>query len=277
MTALQCGDRSLDLTVPRVMGILNVTPDSFSDGGDFVCVARALAHAEQLVAEGAAIIDVGGESTRPGAEPVPEAQEIDRVVPVIEALSRRLEVPISIDTSKPEVMRTAARAGAGMINDVFALQAPGALRVAAETGLPVCLMHMQGLPRTMQHEPRYADVVAEVIDFLRARIHACEQAGIARHRLVLDPGFGFGKRLAHNLTLLARLDRLAELGCPLLVGLSRKSMLGALTGRDVRGRTPAGVAAAVLALARGAAIIRTHDVAATQDAIRVFAAVGAAA
>lgn len=276
MTALQCGDRSLDLTVPRVMGILNVTPDSFSDGGVFVSVARALAHAERMVAEGAAIIDIGGESTRPGAEPVSEAEEIARVVPVIEALVQHLEVPLSIDTSKPAVMHAAARAGAGMINDVLALRAPDALIAAAETGLPVCLMHMQGRPRTMQREPRYDDVMAEVIDFLHARVHACEQAGIARQRLLLDPGFGFGKRLAHNLTLLAGLDRMAALGLPLLVGLSRKSMLGALTGQDVHGRGPAGVAAAVLALARGAAIIRTHDVAATHDAVRVFTAVSAA-
>ncbi|MFP4062325.1 MAG: dihydropteroate synthase [Halochromatium sp.] len=276
MTVLHCGERSLDLTVPCVMGILNVTPDSFSDGGDFVSVARALAHAERMVAEGAAIIDVGGESTRPGAAPVAAAEEIARVVPVIEALARRIDVPISIDTSKPAVMRAAAHAGAGMINDVRALQAPDALRTAAETGLPVCLMHMQGRPRTMQREPRYDDVMAEIIDFLRARVHACEQAGIARHRLVLDPGFGFGKQLAHNLTLLAGLERIAALGLPLLVGLSRKSMLGALTGRAVHERESAGVAAAVLALARGAAIIRTHDVSATYDAVRVFAAVSAA-
>ncbi len=265
----------MDLTVPRIMGILNVTPDSFSDGGDFVSVARALAHAERMVAEGAAIIDVGGESTRPGAEPVPEALEIERVVPVIEALAARVAVPISIDTSKPGVMRAAARVGAGMINDVFALQAPEALSAAAETGLPVCLMHMQGQPRTMQREPRYDDVMVEVIDFLRARVQACEQAGIARRQLLLDPGFGFGKQLAHNLTLLAGLDRIAALGLPLLVGLSRKSMLGALTGRAVRDRGAAEVAAAVLALARGAAIVRTHEVSAIRDAVRVFAAVAA--
>ncbi|MEA3638682.1 MAG: dihydropteroate synthase [Lamprobacter sp.] len=257
------------------MGILNITPDSFSDGGDFVSIERALEHAERMVAEGATIIDVGGESTRPGAEPVAEALEIERVVPVIEALASRIEAPISVDTSKPEVMRAAAGAGASLINDVYALRVPGALDVAAETGLPVCLMHMQGEPRRMQQQPQYADVVADVIAFLAARVAACEQVGIPRHRLLVDPGFGFGKTLAHNLTLLARLEQLAVLELPLLVGLSRKSMLGALTGRDVRGRVPAGVAAATLALARGAAIIRTHDVAATSDALRVYLAVAA--
>ncbi|NEX15560.1 MAG: dihydropteroate synthase [Halochromatium sp.] len=273
MTMLQCGARSLDLTEPRVMGILNVTPDSFSDGGDFVSVARALEHAEAMVAEGAAIIDVGGESTRPGAEPVAEALEIERVVPVIEALAARISVPISIDTSKPGVMRAAASAGAGLINDIAALRAPEALAVAAETGLPVCLMHMQGQPRTMQQQPHYEDVVADVIRFLRSRITACEQVGIPRHRLLVDPGFGFGKRLAHNLSLLARLEQLTELRLPLVVGLSRKSMLGALTGREVRDRVAAGVAATSIALAHGAAIIRTHDVAAAVDAVRVFTAV----
>lgn len=272
---LQCGGRSLDLTGPRIMGVLNVTPDSFSDGGDFVSVERAVERAEGMVAEGAAIIDVGGESTRPGATPVSEAVEIERVVPVIEALATRIEVPISIDTSKPAVMRAAASAGAGVINDVLALRAPGALAAAADLDLAVCLMHMQGEPRTMQRAPHYEDVVAEVVAFLEARVFACEQAGIARHRLLLDPGFGFGKTLTHNLTLLARLDCITALGLPLLVGLSRKSMLGAITGRDVRGRTAAGVAAATLALARGAKIIRTHDVMATLDAIRLFNAVAA--
>jgi dihydropteroate synthase len=273
MTILQCAGRPLNLAGPRVMGILNVTPDSFSDGGDFVSVERALAHAQRMVAEGAAIIDVGGESTRPGASPVPEAVEIDRVVPVIQALVATLEVPISIDTSKPAVMRAAVRAGAGLINDVNALRAPQALEVAAETDLPICLMHMQGAPQTMQQQPQYVDVVAEVIRFLEARVAACEQAGIGRERLVLDPGFGFGKTLAHNLRLLARLDALVELGWPVLVGLSRKSMLGRLTGRAPRERLPAGIAAATMALERGAAIIRTHDVAATQDAVRLFSAV----
>ncbi|WP_462321335.1 dihydropteroate synthase [Halochromatium sp.] len=273
MKVLRCGDRLLDMTGPQVMGILNVTPDSFSDGGDFVSVDAALERAERMVKEGATIIDVGGESTRPGAEPVPETVEIERVVPVIEALALRGEVPISIDTSKPAVMRAAAGAGAGLINDVFALRAPDALRTAAATGLPICLMHMQGQPRTMQQRPKYADVVADVMDFLRGRISACEQAGIARDRLLVDPGFGFGKTLTHNLTLLARLDELAELGLPLLVGLSRKSMLGAITGRGTRDRTSAGLAAAMLALARGAAIIRTHDVSPTYDAVRVFTAV----
>jgi dihydropteroate synthase len=257
------------------MGILNVTPDSFSDGGDFVSVERALERAEQMVTEGASIIDVGGESTRPGAEPVPEGLEIERVVPVIEAIASRVETPISIDTSKPGVMQAAALAGASMINDVFALRAPQALIAAAESGLPVCLMHMRGEPRTMQQQPQYGDVVADVIAFLQARVIACEQAGIPRQRLLVDPGFGFGKTLAHNLTLLARLDQIAGLGLPMLVGLSRKSMLGTLTGRDVHGRVSAGVAAATIALARGASIIRTHDVSAAYDAVRVFSAVAA--
>jgi dihydropteroate synthase len=258
------------------MGILNVTPDSFSDGGDFFSLDRALAHAEQMVAQGAAIIDVGGESTRPGAEPVSEAMELDRVIPVIEALSSRIDVPLSVDTSKAAVMSAAAAAGAGLINDVRALQAPTALETAADTGLPVCLMHMQGLPRTMQQAPDYEDVVVDVIGFLGARVEACVSAGIARDRLVIDPGFGFGKTLAHNLALLSRLARLGELGLPVLVGVSRKSMLGAVTGHDVRGRLAAGIAAATMALERGAAIIRTHDVQATTDAIRVFSAVAGA-
>jgi len=273
---LRCGEHTLDLSTPCVMGILNVTPDSFSDGGDFFSIDRALAHAEQMVEEGAAIIDVGGESTRPGAEAVSESAEIDRVVPVIEALSTRVEVPLSVDTSKPAVMLAAAAAGAGLINDVGALRAPHALEAAVQTGLPVCLMHMQGRPRTMQRDPRYDDVVGDVSAFLRERIEACEQAGIPGERLLVDPGFGFGKTLAHNLTLLARLDAFAELGRPILVGVSRKSMLGTLTGHDVRGRVAAGVAAAMIALERGAAIIRTHDVLATRDAIRVHSAVAGA-
>jgi dihydropteroate synthase len=273
---LHCGPRSLDLSRPQIMGILNVTPDSFSDGGRFCGVRPALEHAARMVGEGASIIDVGGESTRPGAEPVAEAAEIERVVPVIEALTRELDVVVSIDTSKPAVMRAAAAAGAGMINDVRALQAPAALQAAADTQLPVCLMHMQGLPRTMQQDPHYDDVVAEVVGFLRDRVAACAQIGIRPDRLLVDPGFGFGKTLAHNLALLARLDALGAVGCPLLVGVSRKSMLGALTGQDVPDRIAAGVAAAVIALERGAAIIRTHDVRATQDAIRVLAAVRSA-
>jgi len=256
------------------MGILNITPDSFSDGGDFLCPDHAIRHAAAMVEQGAAIIDIGGESTRPGAEPVTTAEEIRRVVPVIETLARRLPVPISIDTSKPEVMRAAAAAGAGLINDVYALRLDGALTAAAEIGLPVCLMHMQGTPRTMQADPRYGDVVAEVAGFLGARVDACEMAGIPRTRLLVDPGFGFGKTLTHNLALLSGLARLTGLGPPVLVGLSRKGMLGRLTGREVGDRVAAGVAAAVLAVERGAALVRTHDVAATVDALSVADAVG---
>ncbi|TVQ91833.1 MAG: dihydropteroate synthase [Chromatiaceae bacterium] len=257
------------------MGILNVTPDSFSDGGVFLSPAAALQRAEQLHAEGAAIIDIGGESTRPGAAAVAATEECRRVVPVIEAVAARLPLPISIDTSKPEVMRAAAAVGAGLINDVHALRAPGALTTAAALGLPVCLMHMQGQPRDMQAAPTYHDVVTEVSDFLRQRIAASVAAGIPANQLLVDPGFGFGKTLDHNLALLAHLERLAALGPPLLVGLSRKSMLGAITGRAVGERTAAGVAAAVLAVSRGARIIRTHDVAATRDALSLVAAVAA--
>ena len=270
---LDCNGRTLDLSQPRVMGILNVTPDSFSDGGRFLAREAALDQARSMAAAGAAIIDVGGESTRPGAEPVSEAEELERVIPVIEALRHEIELPISVDTSKPAVMREAVRVGAGLINDVNALRAPGALEAAAEAGVPVCLMHMQGEPRTMQRDPRYQDVVAEVRDFLADRIAACVAAGIPAKRLLVDPGFGFGKTLEHNLTLLRRLHELTSLGRPLLVGLSRKSMLGALTGRPVEARQAASVAAAVLAAERGAAIIRVHDVAETVDALAVTRAV----
>jgi dihydropteroate synthase len=258
------------------MGILNVTPDSFSDGGDFFCVDAAVRRAEAMVAEGADLIDIGGESTRPGSAGVDAGEELRRVVPVVEALARRLPVPISIDTSKPDVMRAAADAGAGMINDVCALQAAGALSAAAETGLPVCLMHMLGEPRTMQQDPVYADVVSEVAAFLAARIAVCEQAGIPRARLIIDPGFGFGKSLKHNLRLLAQLDDLRSLGAPILAGLSRKSSLGAVVGRPVEGRLAASLTAAVLAVQNGAAIVRVHDVAQTVDALKILAAVSAA-
>ena len=258
------------------MGVLNITPDSFSDGGDFFAPDAALRRGEQIVVEGADIVDVGGESTRPGSAAVDEAHELERVVPVIAALAKRLPVPISIDTSKPAVMRAAADAGATLINDVRALRAPGALAMAASLGLPVCLMHMQGEPRTMQAEPAYGDVVGEVRAFLAERIAACAAAGLGPERLLIDPGFGFGKRLAHNLVLLARLADLADLGSPLLVGLSRKSMLGALTGRPVGERLAAGLAAAVIAACNGARILRVHDVAATVDALKVVDAVQAA-
>jgi dihydropteroate synthase len=275
MTTLRCGHHTLDLTRARVMGILNVTPDSFSDGGDFVTREAALRHARQMVADGADLIDVGGESTRPGAPPVSVAEELDRVIPVIEALASELAVPVSVDTSKPEVMRAAVAAGAGLINDVAALRRPGALAAAAALRVPVCLMHMQGEPGTMQQDPAYGDVVAEVAAFLAGRLAACEAAGIPRERLLVDPGFGFGKTLAHNLALLRGLPRLASLGVPVLAGLSRKSMIGALLGGvPVGERLHGSVAAAVLAVERGAAIVRVHDVGPTVQALRIVAAVG---
>lgn len=255
---------------PLVMGVVNVTPDSFSDGGRFQSCERAVAHALDLAAQGADILDIGGESTRPGAEPVAESDELARVLPVIEGIRAVSSASISIDTSKPAVMRAAVAAGAGMINDVYALRAPGALAAAAELSVPVCLMHMQGEPRTMQQAPVYTDVVADLMAFFETRISDCLQAGIMRERLVLDPGFGFGKTLAHNLDLLAGLHRFSELGLPVLAGLSRKSMLGAITGRERPDqRMAASVAAALLAAERGAAIIRVHDVAETVDALKV--------
>ncbi|MFO1504645.1 MAG: dihydropteroate synthase [Steroidobacteraceae bacterium] len=250
------------------MGILNVTPNSFSDGGRFDGRDAALAQARRMVADGAAIIDVGGESTRPGAEPVPLQQELDRVLPVIEAVRRELDVLVSIDTMKPEVMRAAAAAGAGLINDVMALQAPGALEAAAASGAAVCLMHMQGTPRTMQQDPHYEDVVKEVGEFLGARATACRNAGIAADSIVLDPGFGFGKNIDHNLQLLRGLAKLVG-EYPLLVGLSRKSMLGKITGRPVDQRLAGSIVLAALAVAAGARIVRCHDVAETVDAVRV--------
>jgi dihydropteroate synthase len=270
---LDCAGYRLDLGVPRVMGILNTTPDSFSDGGRFLSVHAALRHADAMVEAGAAIIDVGGESTRPGATEIAVDEELRRITPIVEALARRLPVPISIDTSKPEVMRAAAAAGAGMINDVHALRRPGAESVAAALGLPVCLMHMQGEPATMQADPRYWDVVAEVLAFLKARVNAVTGSGIPMKRLLVDPGFGFGKTLAHNLTLFAGLEAVAALGLPLLVGVSRKGLLGAVTGRPVGERVAAGVACAVMAADRGARLIRTHDVAETVDALRMRTAV----
>ncbi len=269
---LDCGGKSLDLSRPQVMGILNVTPDSFSDGGDFFALDKAVERALQMEAEGAAIIDIGGESTRPGALAVSEKDEINRVVPVIKALQSRLGVPISIDTQKPAVMRAAVRAGAGFINDVNALQEPGALEAAAECGVPVCLMHMQGNPRTMQADPSYADVVTEVRTFLLQRVAACEQSGIAANRLLLDPGFGFGKTVDHNLRLLARMDALVSTGFPVLVGLSRKSMIGKLLGLETGQRLPASIALAVLAVERGAKLVRSHDVAETWQALQMNAA-----
>ena len=273
---LRLKSRVLDLTAPLVMGVLNVTPDSFSDGGRHATVEAALARAREMVGEGARIVDVGGESTRPGAQPVTGAEELERVLPVIERIRGELDCCVSIDTMKPAVMRAACAAGAELINDVMALRADGALAAAHDTGAAVCLMHMQGAPRTMQQAPAYADVVREVCAFLAGRAEACAAAGIARERLVVDPGFGFGKTVQHNLELLASLEALQALGLPVLVGLSRKSMLGQLTGQPAEGRVHAGVAAAVLAVARGARIVRTHDVRATMDALKVTIAVDAA-
>jgi dihydropteroate synthase len=269
----QCRDRALDLGSPVVMGVLNVTPDSFSDGGRFAEARAALHHARRMIDEGAAIIDVGGESTRPGAAPAALDEELERVIPVIEALRRDSPVFISVDTSKPEVMRAACDAGADIINDVCALTAPGALAMAAETRAGICLMHMKGEPRTMQQAPRYEDVVGEVGAYLAARVAACREAGIDATRLAIDPGFGFGKRIVDNLALLKHLAGLQALGAVVAVGLSRKSMLGTLTGRDVDGRTAGSVALAAIAVLNGARIVRAHDVAATVDAIRVAAAV----
>lgn len=270
---LDCGGKPLDLTRPRVMGVLNLTPDSFSDGGLWEDPEAAFVHAQTMADAGAAIIDVGGESTRPGAAPVDAATECARVVPVIERLAKRLSIPISIDTSKPEVMRAAVAAGAGLINDVRALREPGALAAAREAGVPVCLMHMLGEPRTMQQDPRYDDVVAEVRAFLRERAAACEAAGISRGRILVDPGFGFGKTLAHNTELLARLGEIVADGLPLLVGVSRKAMIGALSGRETPADRVAGsVAAATLAAHFGARVLRAHDVAQTVEALAIVGA-----
>ena len=255
------------------MGILNVTPDSFSDGGRYINPHIALRQAATMVEEGAAIIDIGGESTRPGASGVSEQDEMDRVLPVIESVRSVTDVLISVDTSKPGVMRAAVAAGASMINDVAALQAEGALGAAAELKVPVCLMHMRGQPRSMQDEPKYVDVVAEVAAFLGERIDACVAAGLDERLIIVDPGFGFGKTHAHNVELLANLRQLRVRGRPLLAGISRKSTLGALTGRDTKDRMPASIAAAVIAVMNGADIIRAHDVAATVDAIKVAQAV----
>ncbi|MBB3330844.1 dihydropteroate synthase [Halomonas campaniensis] len=271
---LMCGRHRLDLSYPRVMGILNVTPDSFSDGGRHVALEDALRHAERMLAEGAALIDVGGESTRPGAAPVSAQQELDRVAPVVEALVRELDALVSVDTSCPEVMRESAALGAGMINDVRALEREGALAAAIGTGLPVCLMHRQGEPRDMQQAPRYDVPIEEaVVDYLEARVEACEAAGLRRERLLVDPGFGFGKTVEHNLRLLNRMDRLAALELPLLVGTSRKSMIGKVLARPVEERLPGGLALTALAVERGARILRVHDVAPSVDAVNMTWAV----
>ncbi|QQS54515.1 MAG: dihydropteroate synthase [Candidatus Competibacteraceae bacterium] len=273
---INCAGKTLDLSRPAVMGVLNVTPDSFSDGGQYLQLDAALRRAEIMVAQGAALVDVGGESTRPGAAPVSVQEELDRVLPVVERLACELPVPISVDTSKPELMRELARTGAGLINDVRALQMPGALAVAAASGLPVCLMHLRGEPVTMQQGPVYADVVAEVRDYLAARVCACEAAGITRERILVDPGFGFGKTLEHNLHLLRHLDRFTDLAAGVLVGISRKSMIGALLDVPAGERLAGSLAAATIAVWRGARVVRAHDVRETVQALRVCAAVLAA-
>ncbi|GAB3036896.1 dihydropteroate synthase [Bowmanella dokdonensis] len=265
-------DKELDLTVPRVMGILNVTPDSFSDGGQFNRLDDALRQTERMLHEGADFIDVGGESTRPGAKDVPQQEELDRVVPVIEAISQRFDTIVSIDTSKPEVMLEAVGAGARLINDVRALQEEGALAAAASTRAAVCLMHIKGQPRTMQHEPRYGDLFGDIFSFLDDRVQACVEVGIGQDRLMLDPGFGFGKTLQHNYQLLKGLERFHHLGFPLLVGMSRKSMIGKLLDCPVEERLAGSLACVTIAALKGARIFRVHDVKPTVDALRVVSA-----
>lgn len=269
---LQCGKYRLALDRPLIMGVVNVTPDSFSDGGHYLRQDTAVAHARRLIDEGADLLDIGGESTRPGAAAVSLEEERGRVLPVLEALLSA-NIPLSIDTQKPELMREAAAAGAAMINDVNGFEAADALQAVSGSDCAVCIMHKQGQPQTMQQAPQYRDVVGEVDAYLRARMVAAEAAGIARSRLVIDPGFGFGKTLAHNLALLREFDRVAAAGVPVLAGLSRKSMIGALTGREVGDRVFGSVAAALIAVQRGAAILRVHDVAATRDALAVWKAV----
>ncbi|MEP6907795.1 MAG: dihydropteroate synthase [Pseudoxanthomonas sp.] len=273
---IDCAGRILKLDRPQVMGIVNVTPDSFSDGGEHDTTQAAIAHALKLVEEGADLIDIGGESTRPGADDVSLDEELRRVIPVIQQLARQTTVPISIDTSKPEVMRAAVEAGAGMINDVYALRREGALDAAAALGVPVVLMHMLGEPRSMQQAPDYDDVVGDVHRFLAERIFAAEMSGISKKNVLIDPGFGFGKKTRHNVTLLAQLQRFTELGVPVLAGLSRKRTIGELTGRDAaQDRVAGSVAAHLIAAQRGAMLLRVHDVAATVDALKVWNAVAA--
>ena len=272
---LDCAGRVLKLDRPRVVGIVNVTPDSFSDGGAHATTEAAIAHGLRLAEEGADVLDIGGESTRPGAREITIEDELARVIPVIEALAKQTSLPISIDTSKAEVMKAAVAAGAGLINDVYALRREGALDAAAALKVPVVLMHMQGSPADMQAEPAYDDVVGEVHTFLAQRIFACEMAGIAKKSIAIDPGFGFGKTTAHNLALLAQLERFVELGVPVLAGLSRKRTIGELTGRELGERMPGSVAAALIAVQNGAKLVRVHDVAPTVDALKVWSAVAA--
>lgn len=269
--ALQCGRFLLQLESPALMGVLNVTPDSFSDGGRFFDTQAALARARRMVEEGADVLDIGGESSRPGAQPVSEDEELRRILPVLRAL-RDVPIPISVDTRRPRVMREALAAGASMVNDIEALTAHGALEAVAATGCAVCLMHKQGDPATMQRAPHYDDVVSEVREYLRARVEAAESAGVARARIAVDVGFGFGKTPAHNLELLRRLGEFHDLGVPLLAGWSRKSTLGAITGRPVGERLAAGLAAALLCVQGGAKILRVHDVRETRDVIAVWKA-----
>ena len=276
--SLQCGERWLDLSRPRVMGVLNMTPDSFSDGGALhdngrPSLDKALLRAAQLLEQGADIIDIGGESTRPGATPVSQQEEMDRVLPVVDAVSARFDTIVSVDSSSPEVMLAAARAGAGTINGVRALERPGAVQAAAQSGLAVCLMHMQGQPDTMQHRPHYQNIVTDVIAWLTVRAELCVRSGIDRSLITLDPGFGFGKTLDHNLELLRRLPEIVDLGYPVTVGLSRKSLIGKVLGRDVGQRLAGSLALAVLAADRGASIIRVHDVEETVDAVKLCHAV----
>lgn len=273
---LPCGSRFLDLSRPQVMGILNVTPDSFSDGGRYGQRDAALRHSEAMLRAGATLIDVGGESTRPGARAVSPVEELERVAPIVEAIAAELDVIISVDTSTPAVMRETARLGAGLINDVRSLQRDGALDAALDSGLPVCLMHMRGEPTTMQDSPQYADVLVEVCDFLAERMSACAAVGIPAERILLDPGFGFAKTLEHNLSLFKHMDVLHALGRPLLVGVSRKSMIGKVLGHEVGERLYGSLALAALALSKGAHILRVHDVAETVDVVRMIAAVEAA-
>lgn len=268
-----CGKFQLDLTTPRVMGVVNVTPDSFSDGGKFAATNLAIEYALKLEAEGADILDVGGESTRPNATPVSLQEELDRVIPVIEGLASHVNIPVSIDTYKPVVMQAAIAAGASIVNDVRALQEEGAMEIVANTNAGVCLMHMQGTPQTMQNNPHYDDVVNDVKAFLVVRLQATIDAGIAKNRILLDPGFGFGKTREHNITLIQRLESFADLGQPLLVGLSRKSVLGQVTGNDVDARLYASIAASVISAMKGAKILRVHDVKATVEALKVVSAV----
>lgn len=272
-TRLPCGSRVLDLARPHVMGILNVTPDSFSDGGSYTERDKALRHAAAMVEAGATLIDVGGESTRPGARAVSPSEELERVAPVVEVIARELDVVISVDTSTPAVMRECGRLGAGLINDVRSLQRDGALDAVADSAMAVCLMHMLGEPGNMQDNPSYGDVTRDVEQFLRERMDVCQSAGIAAERIVLDPGFGFAKSLDHNLVLFKHMEELHQLGRPLLVGVSRKSMIGQVLGRDVKQRLPGSLALAALAVIKGARIIRVHDVAETVDVVRMIAAV----